>query len=161
MPTTDTDSAIASFCGSSSQTTRETLKPRDWTNEDWKRLFQFTSSSIVPAGEALILRGQADRTLYFVLRGKLEVIASSGDRFSMGPLTRVGPGSVIGEQSFFAGYPRSASVWAVENSEVAAMSPDQYAAFAKNNPTLAQDLLFALGNILAIRLRNTTERLVG
>ena len=78
----------------------------------------------------LIRRGAPDCTLYFVLNGTLEVVIHSGDGVSMGPLTRVGAGSVLGEQSFFDGHPRSASVWAVVDSEVAAMSPQRYAAFA-------------------------------
>ena len=82
----------------------------------------------------------------------------SGDGISMGPLTRVGAGSVLGEQSFFDGNPRSASVWAVDECEVAAMTPEQYADFEAARPRLARELLFALGKILAVRLRRTTAK---
>jgi len=41
------------------------------------------------------------------------------------------------------------------------VTPDQYAAFEEGNPALARELLFALGRILAIRLRRTTARVVG
>ena len=98
---------------------------------------------------------------YFVLNGNLEVVIQSGDGASMGPLTRVGAGSVLGEQSFFDGNPRSASVWAVVDSEVAAMSPQRYAAFAAARPELARELLFSLGRILAVRLRRTTAKVMG
>jgi len=49
----------------------------------------------------------------------------------------------------------------VDDCEVAAMSPDQYSAFEKTDPALARELLFALGRVLAIRLRRTNARLVG
>ena len=43
----------------------------------------------VPAGEALIRGGEPGRTLYFVLRGPLEVIAHSGDGLSLGRMAVV------------------------------------------------------------------------
>ena len=92
------------------------------------------------AGDALIRHGEPDRTLYFVLHGQLEVIAHSGDGLSMGRLALVGAGSVLGEQSFFDGGPRSAGAWAVDDCEVAAMTPDQYTAFEQSSPALAREL---------------------
>ena len=77
----------------------------------------------------------------------------------MGPLTQVGRGSVLGEQSFFDGNRRSASVWAVDDCEVAAMTPEQYTAFETARPELARELLFALGKIFAVRLRRTTAKI--
>jgi CRP-like cAMP-binding protein len=160
MPSTDLNAAIASFRAGSSAS-GEGLMPRSWNDEDWRELFRFTSTRRVTAGDALIRRGEPDRTLYFVLRGDLEVVVHSGDGMSMGPLTRIGAGSVLGEQSFFDGNPRSASVWAADDCEVAAMTPEQYSAFEEARPALARELLFALGRILAIRLRRTTARVIG
>jgi CRP-like cAMP-binding protein len=67
----------------------------------------------------------------------------------------------LGEQAFFDARPRSAGAWAVGDCEVAAMSPDQYAAFEESSPARARDLFFALGRILAMRLRTTTAKVVG
>ena len=39
--------------------------------------------------------------------------------------------------------------------------PEQYVAFAAARPELARELLFALGRILAIRLRRTTAKIMG
>jgi CRP-like cAMP-binding protein len=160
MPTepTNIDQVIASFRAGVAAAAGEGLAPRGWSAEDWRELFRFTGVRRVGAAAALIRRGDSDRTLYFVLRGDLEVVIHSGDGISMGPLTRVGAGSVLGEQSFFDGNPRSASVWAVDECEVAAMTPEQYAAFEAARPGLARELLFALGKILAVRLRWTTAK---
>jgi CRP-like cAMP-binding protein len=158
--TTNIDRAIASFRAGVA-TAGEGLTPRGWTAEDWRELLRFTGLRRVGAADALIRRGDPDRTLYFILRGDLEVVIHSGDGLSMGPLTRVGAGSVLGEQSFFDGNPRSATVWAVDKCEVAAMTPEQYAAFAAARPELARELLFALVRILAIRLRRTTAKVIG
>ena len=133
----------------------------NWGDDEWKQLFRFTRTRKVSAGEALIRRGEPDRTLYFVLHGELEVIAHSGDGLSLGHVAMVSAGSVLGEQAFFDAKPRSAGAWAVDDCEVAAMSPDQYAAFEASSPTHARDLLFALGRILAMRLRRTTAKVIG
>jgi CRP/FNR family transcriptional regulator, cyclic AMP receptor protein len=167
MPTdnissTDLESAVAHFRAIGSvETSAEALLLRNWGDDDWKRLFRFTSPRKVPAGEALIRRGEPGRTLYFVLHGELEVIGHSGDGLSLGHVAVVSAGSVLGEQAFFDARPRSAGAWAVDDCEVAAMTPDQYAAFEESSPAHARDLLFALGRILAMRLRRTTAKVIG
>ena len=109
--TQDIDQAIASFRAGVASASGEALTPRGWSAEDWRDLFRFTDVRRIGAADVLIRRGDPDCTLYFVLDGTLEVVIHSGDGISMGPLTRVGAGSVLGEQSFFDGNPRSASVW--------------------------------------------------
>ena len=155
----DLESAIASFRAGGSLAASEALMLPNWSDEDWKQLFRFTNVRIVRAGDALIRHGEPDRTLYLVLHGELEVIVHSGDGLSMGRVALVGAGSVLGELAFFDGGPRSAGAWAVDDSDVAAMTPDQYTAFEESCPVLSRELLFALGRILAIRLRRTTAKL--
>jgi CRP-like cAMP-binding protein len=154
--------AIASFrAGGAAPGREEALWLPDWRDEDWNLLFGFMDIRNVLSGHALIRRGEPDRTLYFVLRGELEIIVQSSDGLTMGRVARVGAGAVLGELAFFDSGPRSATAWAVAPCEVAAMSPDQYAAFELASPGLARTLLFALGRILATRLRRTTARLAG
>jgi CRP/FNR family transcriptional regulator, cyclic AMP receptor protein len=160
MSVTDLDAAIAGF-RAGSPAFGDGLVPGKWNDEDWRELFRFTSIRRIKAGDMLIRRGDPDRTLYFVLSGELEVVAHSSDGMSMGPLTRIGAGSVLGEQSFFDASPRSASVWATDDCDVAAMTPEQYAAFEVASPARARDLIFSLGRVLAIRLRRTTARVIG
>src|SRR5580692_12084058 len=157
----DLGSAIADFRKAcSSATSGEGLLLADWRDEDWQELFRFTAVRSVKAGDALIRHGEPDRTLYFVLRGELEIVVRSTDGLTMGRVARVGAGSVLGELAFFDGGPRSAGAWAVRNCEVAAMTPNQYATFEQGHPALARDLLFALGRILAMRLRRANARTV-
>jgi CRP/FNR family transcriptional regulator, cyclic AMP receptor protein len=154
-------SAISSFRAGAAAGRDETLWLSAWRDEDWDLLFEFVDIRRVRSGDALIRRGEPDRTLYFVLRGELEIIVQSSDGLTMGRVARVGPGAALGELAFFDGGPRSATAWAVTPCEVAAMSPDQYAAFELASPALARALLFALGRILATRLRRTTAKLAG
>jgi CRP/FNR family transcriptional regulator, cyclic AMP receptor protein len=161
IPMKDLESAIAGFraAGSLAPPGEALLLP-NWRDEDWKQLFGFTSTRGVRAGDALIRSGEPDRTLYFVLHGELEVIARSGDGLTMGRVALVGAGSLLGEVAFFDGGPRSAGAWAVDDCEVATMTPDQYTAFEQSSPALARELVFALGRILATRLRRTITKVV-
>ena len=160
--TIDLRSAIASFrVNASMASADEALHLPNWRDQDWAQLFQFTSVRTVNSGNALIQQGEPDRTLYFVIRGTLEIIVRSNDGVSMGSVAQVKAGSVLGELAFFDSGPRSAGSWAVGQCDVAAMTPDQYVAFEQSNPALARDLLFALGRILAKRLRRTNARAVG
>jgi CRP/FNR family transcriptional regulator, cyclic AMP receptor protein len=154
-------SAIADFRAGCAAARDEAPWLPDWRDEDWNLLFGFMDIRKVLSGDALIRRGEPDRTLYFVLRGELEIIVQSSDGLTMGRVARVGAGAVLGELAFFDGGPRSATAWAVTPCEVAAMSPGQYAAFERASPGLAHSLLFALGRILAARLRRTTAKLAG
>lgn len=158
----DLEAAVSRFrAGSMLATMGEALLLTEWRDDDWKALFRFTTIRRMRAGEALIRRGEPDRTLYFVLHGELEVIAHSGDGLTLGRVALVTAGSVLGEQAFFDSGPRSAGAWAVDDCEVAAMTPAQFAELEASSPALARDLLFALGRILAIRLRRTTAKVAG
>jgi CRP/FNR family transcriptional regulator, cyclic AMP receptor protein len=104
----------------------------------------------------LIKRGEIERALYFVAEGELEVVVLYGDGESTGPLYRVKPGSIVGEQSFFDGMPRSARVWAVRPSRLRRLKFEGFQAYATQHPERARELLFALGRVLSIRLRHAT-----
>jgi CRP/FNR family transcriptional regulator, cyclic AMP receptor protein len=156
------EAAIAGFREAClSATSGEGLLLAGWRDEDWAELFRFTEVRNIKAGDALIRHGEPDRTLYFILRGELEIVVRSSDGLTMGRVARVGAGSVLGELAFFDGGPRSAAAWAIGDCKVAAMTPDQYTAFEQNHLKHARDLLFAMGRILALRLRRTNARVAG
>lgn len=129
-----------------------------WDEVRWRMLFAATTVRPFKASEVVIQRGVADRALYFVAAGSLEVGVTYVDGLSISPIARISAGSVIGEQSFFDGQPRSANVWAVTDGELLCLTPDQFQRLAEREPALARDLLFALGRVLSLRLRNTTAR---
>lgn len=164
-PMTHTDTLWASPATAALEFRRHTTDASDglhlpsWTDEDWTGLFQCTGGETVRAGEPLMRRGDAGRSLYFVVKGRLEVNLPSIDGLSLGRVAVIGAGSVLGEQAFFDGAPRSAGAWAIETSEVRALDLTHYAEFERRSPERARDLLFALGRVLAIRLRQTTARL--
>lgn len=129
-----------------------------WSEQEWRKLLAVTTSRPFKASEVVIQRGVADRSLYFVAAGSLEVGITYVDGISISPLAKIGTGSVIGEQSFFDGQPRSANVWAVTDGELLCLTEEKFHQLSEAEPKLMRDLLFALGRILSLRLRNTTMR---
>ena len=130
----------------------------EWGDADWNKLLDCTSPRPFHASEVIIQRGSTDRALHFVVAGSLEVGITQVDGVSISPLAKINVGSVIGEQSFFDGQPRSANVWAVADGELLRLEHDDFMRFGQQEPALARDLLFALARVLSSRLRNTTFR---
>ncbi len=142
----------------SGNSTSEYLLLPEWGEEDWRKLFAVTTSRPFKASEVVIQRGVDDRSLYFVASGSLEVGITYVDGISISPLARICAGSIIGEQSFFDAQPRSANAWAVTDGELLCLTQEKFRQFAAAEPTMTRDLLFALGRVLSLRLRNTTFR---
>lgn len=145
--------AKARGAGSSS----DTLVISRWGKGEWATLFSYTTVVKLPAGSTLIRQQEPDRTLYFVVSGKLEAAVAYSE-MAFAPLRVIYPGSVVGEVAFFDAEPRSARVWAVEDSELLRLETAAYDRFAAAHLQLANELLFGLGRLVAMRLRQLTVR---
>lgn len=130
----------------------------EWTDADWGKLLDCTKSHPFRESEVVIQHGATDRALHFVVAGSLEVGITRVDGVSISPLAKITAGSVVGEQSFFDGQPRSSNVWAVSDGELLRLEFEDFVRFSQTEPTLTRDLLFAMGRVLSSRLRNTTFR---
>ena len=128
-----------------------------WGVQDWRKLLEGTSLRAFKQSEVVIQRDAVDRALYFVAAGTLEVGVTMIDGLSVASLAHIGPRSVIGEQSFFDGQPRSANVWGVTDGTMLRWELDEFRRFGEAEPALARDLLFALGRVLSARLRMTSS----
>jgi CRP-like cAMP-binding protein len=144
--------------GAAAPAAEDVLALAGWSEADWDKLLSHTRVYPVRASEVVIQRGATDRKLFFVASGLFEVGITQVDDLSISPLARIGPGSVIGEQSFFDGLPRSANVWAVAEGELLSLDFEDFNRFSREEPVLARDLSFALARVLSVRLRNTTFR---
>jgi CRP-like cAMP-binding protein len=129
-----------------------------WGAAEWRKLIAMTTPRAYKSSEMIIQRGADDRVLYFVAAGALEVGVTYVDGISISPLAKIAAGSVVGEQSFFDSQPRSANVWATTDGELLCLTHDKYDQLANEEPALVRELLFALGRILSLRLRNTSLR---
>ena len=136
----------------------ERLLLAEWNDTDWNKLLDLTRPRLFRVSEVVIQRGAPERALHFVVAGVLEVGITHVDGVSITPLAKITAGSIVGEQSFFDGQPRSTNVWAITDGEMLRLEYDDFVRFSQEHPTLARDLLFALARVLSTRLRNTTFR---
>ena len=75
-------------------------------------------------------------------------------------LAIVGPGSVVGEGSFFSRLARSASVSAYSDCKVWVMLPAEFDRLSRANAHVALALSMALGTLMATRTLDLAKRVV-
>ena len=143
-------------CGS--EGAPESLYLPSWTSDDWRALLSAAAPVTLDSGAVLMRQGDAEGALYFVVDGTLEVSAASGPGAALGNLNRQRSGSVLGEVSFFDGRGRSATVWAIEPTQLLRLDREAFRTFARERPERATELLFGLGRVLAQRLRRGEAR---
>ena len=122
---------------------------------DWQRIIALSSLITFQPGEILVREGDGHQAFYVVARGELEVVALRRRRKAQ-RLALIPEGSVFGEQAFFDGRPRSATVRALGEGELLELTRDNFEILAAQDPPLARDILFDLGRILSARLRRMT-----
>ena len=98
-------------------------------SSEWDRLWSYGSTRDVAAGAA-------ERIVYLLEAGALDVLVSSVDGHAE-RLTRMGPGSVFGEQAFLDGRPRSASIRAGTGCRVRELSWEGFQRLSAVEPALA------------------------
>jgi CRP-like cAMP-binding protein len=115
-------------------------------------LVRVTTTRRLGAGEALFHKGDAGRQLYGVLSGRLKAFATGADGkeyvFSI-----CDAGEVIGEIALLDSNPRSASIVALEPSELLVLDRRDFLPFLERHPRVA----IQLAEILAARLRRLSE----
>lgn len=118
-------------------------------------------------GQALIAEGEPSDWMMLLLGGIVDVgkrkIGAEADKEEPGNTTRLAvlkEGAVLGEMSMLDGEPRYASCWALSEVEAAVLTRAAVARLISSHPTIGAKLLVKLTQLLAQRLRNTSNQLV-
>ncbi|HUF54016.1 MAG TPA: cyclic nucleotide-binding domain-containing protein [Dehalococcoidia bacterium] len=119
------------------------------SNKDLNRLAKLMVPRKVAAGEAVIEENDQAAGFFVVSSGKLEAVKGGKT------LATYGPGDFFGEMALFEGFPRSATVRAVEDSECLAMTRWDFTAELKNHPEIAVGMI----PVLVRRLREADAKL--
>ncbi len=117
------------------------------TLDDWKLLAPYLSVRFLKPGDVLMQRGDADRELYILAEGELQVTVDST------VLASLKPGTVVGEGTFFSGQPRSANVLASRTGVAWALTWEKFEAMSAKHPRLSLQLVKGLAAVLAVRMR--------
>lgn len=111
-------------------------------------------------GNVIIEEGAMQTEVVVVISGKLEVRAKQ-DEGSETVLAQVGPGETLGEISLFQPGPATATVTAVEFSQLWRIADSDLMNFMQENPGAGNVLLRTLASILAQRVRQLNPRAFG
>jgi len=120
--------------------------------EQWRAVAPYLTRHEIRAGDLLIKQGDADRTLYFLSQGSLQVFVTGGPPGSH-RIAILRPGSAVGEPGLFGDAPRMANVEAMTPCVVWALRGPRLDEMSQRSPVLALELLRAAGGVMAMRMR--------
>lgn len=112
-----------------------------------------------PSSTTVIREGDAGDFLVIVLTGRVRVTKRAADGEDKA-VAEVGPGAFLGEMSLIDAKPRFASCVTAEPTDVAALTRARLNELMVDHPRLGQKLLLMLLRLMAVRLRETTVKLL-
>jgi CRP/FNR family cyclic AMP-dependent transcriptional regulator len=121
---------------------------------DLERLAKLMVPRTVKTGDTIIKENDQAAGFFIVSDGKVEAVRSA-ESGNPHVLATFGPGDFFGEMALFEGFPRSATVRAIEDSELLAMTRWDFMAEMKNHPEIAVSML----PVLVRRLREADAKL--
>ena len=102
-------------------------------------------------GEEIVGEGEQAVAFYVIVKGKVEV-RKGGEL-----LNTIGAGGSFGQMALLDGFPRVATVVAIEDTECLVMTRWDFTAELRTNPTIALAML----PVMSKHIRELEERLVG
>lgn len=127
--------------------------------ESTELLWQSFERTTIDAGKVLFNTGDEAGTVYFVIEGKLSVVRKSGFSQRSQIVAVLESGALVGESAVVEGGLRGATVMAMEDSILAALSKKVFAELEEKEPALIILLLKKIVSITALRLQKSSERL--
>jgi CRP-like cAMP-binding protein len=115
------------------------------------------------AGRTVFREGEAGSELYLVLEGSVRVMGDvelEARRHIQPGFCDLPAGALFGELALFDQGPRSATVVAVQDTELAVIDGRQLLEFFEKNPEVGYRIMKSLMMILVGRLRSTNKKLV-
>ncbi len=139
-------------------TTKEFLRPlplfSSLEEQDLDTLTHLAEPRAIKSGDLLMEEGSPGDALYVVLDGQFEVMKHSGKQDVL--LGLRGSGEMLGEMALLEKAPRMASVRALRDSRVLAISQSAFYQLLSSNPSA----VFAILRTFISRLRSTEQLLV-
>jgi len=129
----------------------DAFRPR-LTLEQWRLIAPYLTRHDIRAGDLLIKQGDADRTMYFLEQGSLQIFVTGGPPGS-NRIAILRAGSVVGEPGLFGDSPRMANVEAMTPCTVWALRGPRLEELAQRQPALVLELLRTAGGVMATRMR--------
>lgn len=117
--------------------------------DDLERIGKSVVARSFSAGDEIVKEGEQAVAFYVIVKGKVEVV--KGEE----ALTTFSAGDSFGEMALLDGFPRVASVRAIEDTDCLVMTRWDFTAELKSNPSIALTML----PVMSKRIRELEERL--
>jgi CRP/FNR family cyclic AMP-dependent transcriptional regulator len=117
------------------------------------RLLAVTTTKRLKAKQTLFRKGDPGNQLYGILSGSLKVMTTGTEGKDV-LFTLMEPGEILGEIALLDSEPRSATVVAVEETELLTLERRELIPFLESHPRAA----IGLAGVLASRVRRLSER---
>ena len=121
-----------------------------------------TRLELVPlySGEVVMREGERGSDMFVVVSGRLRVV-STGANGAEVIVAELGPGETVGEMAIISGEPRSATVYAIRDSQLARLSAAQFEQLLERHPKstfqiVTSRLVARIGNRSNQRRRSTS-----
>jgi CRP/FNR family cyclic AMP-dependent transcriptional regulator len=118
-------------------------------------LTQVVTRRSVPRGSMLMAQGDPTDSLYIIISGRLKVMMGDAEGKEV-ILAMLGPGEIVGEMGLIDDSPRSATVTAVEPSELLAISKREFRRCLAENFDMAMGVMRGL-----VRRLREADRKIG
>ena len=135
-------------------TSRQAFKA-NFTAADWRTFTSFCIVRRLPAGARVLIPGQIDRTLRFVVEGSLWQEPAPGARATAGRPKLVLAGAILGEDAVFSDGPCELDARTVEDAVILELSLPRQKELTASCPRIAFELLRAAGAVIAARGRTS------
>jgi len=123
------------------------------TDEQRQDLSRRLATQIFARGETICRQGEPGNTFYIIKSGEVEVSTQNGTG-RLVVLRQMTAGEFFGEFSLLTGEPRSATIVAIEDTEVLTMNKEDMRAMLATNSQLAEHI----SEVLALRRQHLEEQ---
>jgi len=131
----------------------------DFSEAEAAVLGRYMDRVLAAPGQILIAEGQINDWMLLILGGTVDVTKRRPDG-TPARLAVVGAGAVLGEMSMLDGEARYATCTALEAVEAAVLRRESMGKLIAERPAVGAKLLVKITQLLAQRLRNTSNQLV-
>lgn len=120
---------------------------------------QFLDRKTFKKGDAIISEGQNDRDLLMMTRGLVSITLHLPNSDRKKRLFTFSSGAIIGEMALLDGHPRSADVWADEDSDFYRLTCDGFKKICTDHPQIALKFVSNIALVISQRLRVRSQEI--
>ena len=124
-----------------------------WDDSKWATFIKYTELRRFKAGDQIIRHGDIENSFHIIIEGQVEILTPLKHSSKMRRVRVPQAGTVVGEQAFLDGKPRSATVHALTDGSMLTVSQTAFNTFAIHEPDMARELLMDLARTISVKLR--------